>query len=119
MAVTMAVVRRTKLANLRQVIVDITGPASYTTGGEALTAAQQAFLMPEQSPNILTQDWTKVIVFDAEVSATTVPAFLSCILDRAGAKIWYTTAGAQTANATNLSAQVIRARVTYMVGAVG
>src|SRR4051812_25226243 len=98
MAVTAAVVKRQARGVGYEVIADITGPASYTTGGETLTAAQQAALMPElgASPAL---DFSKVQMFQAEVE----PANLrSLVLDKTNNKMLFTVAGAQVANLTNL-----------------
>lgn len=113
MAVTLAVVQRNVVGNRRRVIVDVTGPASYTTGGEALTAAQYAFLFPETSANASAAAFSNVVQFDSETNPTSTPAFLSCVLDKAGNKMLYTTAGAQTTAATNLSAQTVRCEFVY------
>lgn len=109
MAVTLAIVKRRPLGNGYEVIADVTGPASYTTGGETLTAAQQAQLMPELG-GAQALDFTKAQFFMAEVE----PANLrSLLLDKANAKMLFTVAGAQVANATNLSAVTIRCRILY------
>lgn len=112
MAVTIAIVSRSAVGNSREVIADITGPASYTTGGETLTAAQQAQLFPELGGNP-TLNFAVCKFFDAEVMMGTTPALLTCVLDKPNNKIVYTTAGAQTTAATNLSAQVVRAKFRY------
>ena len=40
--------------------VDVTGPASYTTGGELLIGAQQTLIMPQQGPGpLIAADFTK------------------------------------------------------------
>lgn len=119
MAVTITQVRRTRVGNMREVVVDVVGPASYTTGGETLTAAQQAYLFPELSPNILAADFTKCIFFEAEVMFATTPAFLSACIAKATNKFVFITAGAQTGNAVDLSAQTVRCRFWYMIGAAG
>lgn len=112
MAVTIAIVNRATIGNAREVTADITGPASYTTGGETLTAAQQAQLFPELGGNP-TLSFAVCKFFDAEVMMGTTPALLSCVLDKTNNKMVFTTAGAQTTAATNLSAQVVRAKFRY------
>ena len=72
---------------------------------------------PEQSPNILVQDWTKCLKFFVETNPVTTPAFLSATLDRTNSKILYMTIGAQTGAATNLSAQTLRCEFSYALGA--
>jgi hypothetical protein len=120
MAVVFTVVKRGIAGNQRRVIVDVTGPASYTTGGEALTLAQFQFLFPDIASNATAADWTKATFVDVETSFSATPAFLSGMIDKVGGKFVYTTAGAQTANATNLSAaaQTIRMQIMY-AGSVG
>lgn len=115
MAVTFNVVKRISGGSARRVLVDITGPASYTTGGEALTTAQFAYLFPEVASNASSADWTKVQLFDSECAVATTPAFLQAALDKTNGKMAFTTAGAQVGAATNLSAQTVRAEFVYGV----
>lgn len=108
MAVTIEEAKRVVAGNKREVIVDITGPASYTTGGETLTAAQLTSLMPEHGD---------------QAAATDVAAFLSerdasgnqVVLDRANGKVLFFDVDSQAANAADLDAVVVRAVVTYDV----
>jgi len=111
MAVTFAVVRRSRQGNLRKVIVDVTGPASYTTNGEAVTAAQIAALFPETSGNLTAApaNLNQIIQWDAE--GTT--GGHAVVLDRANLKVKYYNGTTEIANATNLSAVVARAEITY------
>jgi hypothetical protein len=113
MAVTLSVVRRSVVGNSRLVTVDVTGPASYTTGGESLTTAQFSLLFPEIAANAATADWTQATFVDSETMFATVPAFLSGIIAKATGKFVFLTAGAQTAGATNLSAQTVRIQINY------
>lgn len=113
MAVTIAIVKRTRDGNTMQVIADVTGPASYTTGGETLTVAQQIALMPEVG-QIAAVDFTKVTFCHGELDGS----LRGYTIDKANNKIVHATAGAQTANATNLSAVVNRIRLVYG-GAIG
>lgn len=114
MAVTIAIVSRSVAGNAREVIADITGPASYTTGGELLTAAQQAQLFPELGGNP-TLNMNAIKFFDAEVNLGATPALLSCTIDKTNNKIAFTAAGAQAASLANLSAQVVRCKFRYGV----
>jgi hypothetical protein len=108
MAVTIAIVKRQVRGVGYEVIADITGPASYTTGGELLTAAQQAALMPELGAN-QALDMSKAQLFTSERD----PAGRMLVLDKTNNKVLSFDAGAQTANATNLSAVTIRCRILY------
>lgn len=112
MAVTLSIVKRAISGNQRRVVVDVTGPASYTTGGEAMTAAQFSLLFPEFATTG-TPDWTKATFVDVETAFATTPAFLSGMIDKTTGKFVFTTAGAQTGAATNLSAQTIRMNILY------
>lgn len=111
MAVTIASVRRRRVGSTREIIVDITGPASYTTGGEAITAAQLAALMPEVFPNItaLPANLNSILQFDCEGST----GGHACVLDRANLKFMYFNGTTQITAATNLSAVTVRATLVY------
>jgi hypothetical protein len=113
-AVTIAITKRVVAGQKREVYADITGPASYTTGGETLTAAQQAALMPELDPSPVL-NFTKVVFFQSEVEPANLRAL---VLDKTNNKMLFTVAGAQVANATNLSAVVIRCRLDYQVSPI-
>jgi hypothetical protein len=109
MAVTLSVAKRLASGNTRRVIVDVTGPASYTTGGELLTAAQQNYLFPELGSG-QSLAMSACVYFDSE----TEPAnFRSLVLDKTNNKMLFTAAGAQVASTTNLSAVTIRCEMVY------
>lgn len=100
MAVTLNNVRRIVAGNSVRIVGSVTGPASYTTGGETLSAAQIAALTDGDSTTVLTSN----LSFDSEV----VPSsFRALVLDRTNKKMMFTTAFAEVANATNLSAVTI------------
>lgn len=103
MAVTFTNVKKVAAGNHNRVTGTITGPASYTTGGETLTAQQIADLttVPVSGGNRSTTSLASIRFFDAEVE----PANLrSLVLDRTNLKVLFTVAGAQVASTTNLSA---------------
>ena len=109
MAVTLSNLRFNVLGNERMGIVDVTGPASYTTGGESLTAAQINQLMPEFAGKLAATDADKVEFFMSDRNAS--DQYL--ILDQPNDKIMYFTNAGQVAGATNLSAVTIQARYFY------
>lgn len=113
MAVSFSVVRRSRQGNLRKVIVDMTGPASYTTGGEVLTIAQYNALFPEThgSAGALPANANNILVFMAEDST----GGHAVALDRTNLKVMYFNGTTQIANATNLSAITQRVEITYQV----
>lgn len=115
MAVTIANVRRTRQGNLREVIVDITGPASYTANGEAVTLAQLQALAPEIWSNLaaLPANLNSILQFDAETGQSTGHALS---LDRTNLKFRYWNGTTEIAGAVNLSTVTIRARITYQAG---
>lgn len=108
-----APIRRTRQGNLRKVIVDMTGPASYTTGGEVLTLAQYNALFPETHANALAlpANANNIILFVAEDSTGGHAA----VLDRANLKVMYFNGTTQITNATNLSSVTVRVEITYQV----
>lgn len=114
MAVTIAIVKRNVEGAAREVVVDVTGPASYTTGGETLTAAQQAQLFPENGAPAAA-DFSKATFFESEVETANARY---CILDKTNNKMMFFAGSTQVANATNLSAVTIRCRVEYGFAAV-
>lgn len=115
MAVTIAIVKRTVDGGKRTVVFDVTGPASYTNpGGELLTAAQQGQLMPEAGLPAAVA-FSAAPFFESEVEPANLRAV---VLDRTNNKMLFTVAGAQVANATNLSAVTIRCRIEYLFTAV-
>lgn len=114
MAVTLAVKKRADMGNCRCVVFDVTGPASYTTGGELLTVGQLAALMPE-----LGVPATAILgaaAVDRLFSENEIATFRNIGIDRAAAKILFLIGGAEVANATNLSAVVVRASILYNFG---
>lgn len=113
MAVSFSVVRRSRQGNLRSVIVDMTGPASYTTGGEALTVAQYNALFPEThgNANALPANANNILVFDAEPST----GGHTFVLDRANLKVMAFNGTTQITAATNLSAVTARVAIVYQV----
>jgi hypothetical protein len=114
MAVTITPVRRQRQGNIRTVLVDITGPASYTANGEVLTAAQVAALFPEVYSNLtaLPANANQILQFDAETPAT---GHALC-LDRTNWKMRYFNGTTEIAGAVNLSAVTIRVGITYQQG---
>lgn len=100
MAVTMNNVRRIVAGNSVRIVGSITGPASYTTGGETLSTAQIAVLTDGDSTTSL----TSCLTFDSEVVPT---SFRAMILDRTNKKLMFTTAFAEVASLANLSAVTI------------
>ena|SRR5215831_7333988 len=109
MAVTIAIVKRNVEGQSIEVLADVTGPASYTTGGEALTAAQQTQLFPQQgSP--AAADFTKAVFFESEVEGVNA-RFL--VLDKVNNKMMFWAGSTQVGAATNLSAVTIRCRIEY------
>lgn len=115
MAVSISNVRRLRQGNLREVIVDITGPASYSSGGETITLAQLQALAPEAFANLaaLPSNLNAFLQFDAEGST----GGHALVLDRANLKFMYFNGTTQIAGAVNLSAITIRARITYQSSA--
>lgn len=111
MAVTIANVRRSRAGNVRKVYVDVTGPASYTTGGEVLTVAQLQALAPEIWANLqaVPANLNQVLKFDAETPITGQ----AVVLNRATLKIMYFNGTAEIANATALNAVVTRVEISY------
>jgi hypothetical protein len=103
MAVTITNLKRIAAGNYTRVVGTITGPASYTTGGETLTAAQIATLttVPVSGGNRSTTSLTSLLTFDSE----TEPANLrSIVLDRTNVKVKFVAGSTEVASTTNLSA---------------
>lgn len=112
MAVTIAVLTelqkgRNVVGRDREVYADITGPASYTTGGELLTLAQLQALCPGLGKVLA--DWSKVKFFQSEAT----PAGYSCRLDKTNTKLMFFSGGTEVTSTTNLSAVVVRIRAVY------
>lgn len=106
MAVTLAVVKTINAGNSRRRIIDVTGPASYTTGGEALTQANLNVLVGQPGSKI-----GDIQGFQAENSVLGHIV----VLDRANSKVMYWDGTTQIANATNLSAVVARVEIITTV----
>lgn len=104
MAVTLNNVRRVITGNAVRIVGSVTGPASYTTGGETLTASQIRALTDGDSTTSLAGTNSGPLAFDSEVEPANLRAL---VLDRTNKKMLFTVAGAQVANATNLSAVTI------------
>lgn len=100
MAVTLNNVRRVVTGNSVRIVGSVTGPASYTTGGETLTAAQIRALTDGDSTTALTSN----LIWDSEVEPAN---FRATVLDRTNKKLKFTTAFAEVAATTNLSAVTI------------
>lgn len=101
MAVTFTNVRRSINDNTIRIVGSVTGPASYTTGGETLTAAQIKLLTDGDSTTSLTGANSGPFSFDSEVVPT---SFRALVLDRTNKKLMFTTAFAEVSAAVNLSA---------------
>lgn len=109
MAVTIANVRHNVSGNTRQVTFDVTGPASYTTGGEALTAAQVNQLMPHYAGALAATDSDKASFFFSDRNSSDQ----YMILDKTNDKVMYFSNAGQVGAATNLSAVTISAKIEY------
>lgn len=104
MAVTLTKVRRIVEGNSVRITGSVTGPASYTTGGETLSAAQIRVLTDGESTTSLIVTNAGPFTWDSEVVPT---SFRSTVLDRTNKKLMFTTAFAEVASTTNLSAVTI------------
>lgn len=94
--IAVSILERLSLGNKRGTVVQITGPTSYPTNGEPLTAAQLGL--------------HSVVRVDIENPVDATPAARSCTYDHTNAKlIYFTTASAEVANTTNLSTFSARA----------
>lgn len=113
MAVTLAIVGRVMDENAFVVIADITGPASYTTAGETLTAAQQASLFPQQgSP--ATADFTKATFIASEQNYVAAGAHVYAVqFDKTNNKAIFTDKATEVVSTTNISTVTCRVRITY------
>ena len=106
MAVTITVRKRIVRGNEQVIVADITGPASYTTGGEALSQSDLNRLLGRPGGRI-----GEIEIADFEPST----GGHSLVLDRANSKVMYFNGTTQIANATNLSAVVARAAFSSVV----
>lgn len=102
MAVSITVKKRGAEGSAKVAYVDITGPASYTTGGETLSASDLKTLIGDPSAVIGDIDH-----FDAEVTNGGHTLFL----DRTNSKILFFNGTTQITAATNLSTFTARVRV--------
>lgn len=108
MAVTLSNVKRVVAGNQKRIVGTITGPASYTTGGEVLTANQIKQLTDGKSSTVL----STVLAFDSE----TEPAnFRMLVLDRTNLKVLFVAGATQVASTTNLSAVAINFEIVVDV----
>lgn len=97
-----------------EAIVDITGDASYPTGGEVTARVDLATMCPRLQPGTFAEppvaaDAAKITGLASERNVTGHMVSL----DRATAKILFWAIAAEVANLTNLSAVTVRARVRY------
>lgn len=106
MAVTIAVVKRSVEGNRQTVYADVTGPASYTTGGEDLSQSDLNKLLARPGGKI-----GEVTFFAAEDST----GGHALVLDRANSKVLYFNGTTQIAATTNLSAVTARVAVSSVV----
>lgn len=104
MAVVFSKVKKVVSDNGIRITGTVTGPASYTTGGETLSAAQIRLLTDGESTTSLVVTNAGPYTWDSEVVPT---SFRSMVLDRPNKKILFTTAFAEVASTTNLSAVAI------------
>lgn len=107
MAVTITSKKQVVAGNARITYVDLTGPASYTTGGEALSAADIVKLAGGK-PGAVIAD---ILQFDAEPST----GGHSVVLDRTNSKVMFFNGTTQIAATTNLSGVTVRVAVTHSV----
>lgn len=115
MAVTAVMVEKSVTNDGYISYVDITGPASYTTGGEALTAGQVNAILPMLGGGLAVADLPKVLQFiTSEITAGGYEA----TIDRPNGKVLFF-AGPQVAGAVNLAAVVCRVRLKYGKANIG
>lgn len=95
-----------------EAIVDLTGDASYATGGEALAAAELQSMMPRLSKGEILADAASCAKVQSLLSERSVSGH-EVTLDRTNVKLLFWAAGAEAANLANLSAVTVRARVRY------
>ena len=94
--ISVSLLERLSLGNKRGTVVQITGPTSYPTGGEALTAAQLGL--------------HSVARVEVEPPIDSTPAARIATYDHTNSVIYFFTAGAtQVANGTDLSTFSARA----------
>lgn len=110
MAVTLSNIKHIVQGNERKTYFDVTGPASYTTGGETVTIAQQRQIQRADVPTAI--DLTKITFVESEVEPANARY---CTIDKTNNKVMFWAGSTQVANATNLAAVVIRCCVTYAI----
>lgn len=94
--IAVTILERLSLGNKRGTVVQITGPTSYPTLGEPLTAAQLGL--------------HSVVRVDVENPVDSTPAARNATYNHTAAKLMYFTAGAtEVTNTTDLSTFVARA----------
>lgn len=113
MAVTLNNVRRKVTGDGSvEILGTCVGPASYTTGGEVLSAAQIKILTDGDSTTALTAPSATTPGAPIEFESETEPANLrSLVLDRANKKMKFVAGATEVANLTNLSAVFVNFRV--------
>lgn len=97
----------------RRRVVEITFDNSYATGGEAISAGDLVALTDAQPPSGAAWSVLDIVRFDAEAGQ----AGHHVALDRANQKLKAFNGTTEIANATDLSALVVRATVEYAMGA--
>jgi hypothetical protein len=119
MAVTIANVAKVMDDNGYVVIADITGPASYTTAGETLTAAQQNALFPQLGSG-QSLDFTKATFVVSEQSYVASGAHVYGVsIDKANNKCVFHDKGTEVTSTTNLTSVTVRVRITYGIVSKG
>lgn len=109
MAVTLSNIKKVVAGNSIRVTGTCTGPASYTTGGETLTATQIRQITGGQSSTLL----TSVLSFDP--SATDASNFRTLVLDITNKKMLFVAGSTQVTSTTDLSAVALNFEVLCQV----
>lgn len=115
MAVTAVVVEKSATHDGYISYVDITGPASYTTGGEALTAGQVNQILPMLGGGLAVADLPRVLQF---VQSEVGVGGHAAMIDRANGKVLFFI-GPQVTSTTNLGAVTCRVRLKYGKSSLG
>ena len=108
MAVTLGTIKRNVYGVRKSATVPVTGPASYTTGGELLTLAQQQAIMGGEFGGG-TVNFASFGYFDSERS----PAGITCVLDRTNNKLLFFAAGAEAGSGSNQSTVPVNVRFEW------
>lgn len=111
MALTIASVKHNVVGGSYEHIVTITGDSSYATGGEVLADVDINALLPKLGGKLVANATSAGLIQFFVSERDTSGRELA--LDRTNFKILFYAAGAEIANATNLSAVTIRAIVRY------